>query len=168
VKRMLDCIMVLSLLGAAGNSQAQAAKSTDLYSITISTQHSTVKVGSPIVLRIITKNVSDHVINRILISGSGTEKLSKFRIDLRDESGNLVKETPYGRTVHGTVPDRPHGGSMIIGEEPLDPGQTLDQELDLSKEYDLSRPGTYTVRLRRLDFHVKDINSNAVSITVTP
>ena len=103
-------------------------------------------------------------------------------IQVRDSEGKPVAETEYGKTIHARsieappvdrngpgVPTRgPRGGAIAMA---LRPGETLTEESDLTKEFDLSRPGKYTVQAfdRGRDPDTgKTVMSNEVTITGQP
>jgi hypothetical protein len=97
-----------------------------------------------------------------------------------DREGKPVPETRYGMKLHGTEP-RPvvpevgppvghlGGFGSFVGWPPLHPGETLKggRRSDLSREYDLSKPGTYTIQARewQLPGHLT-VESNVLTVTV--
>jgi hypothetical protein len=94
-----------------------------------------------------------------------------------DSEGNPVPETPFGKEIHGKVwPSALVNGLALTGsvtaENPISirAGETVkDRPRDLAKEYDLSKPGTYTIRARRYDPSSKtEVVSNSLTITLTP
>jgi len=51
----------------------------------------------------------------------------------------------------------------------LHPGKTLVHRVNVSKLYDLSRPGLYTIQFRRLDEESKTlVKSNSAKVRVKP
>jgi hypothetical protein len=167
-------MLLVAALGVVGVSPAQLAQ--PLYTITISTPESVIKVGSEVRLDVTTKNVSNQTIYMFFSTAPGRDP----EIHLRDSKGNPVLETPYGQKVHGTDPNRrPFSGSVFGYQETLKPGETFEEKLNLSEEYDLSKPGEYTIQVRRHDVLSEDdlksksrtvafVKSNTITITITP
>jgi hypothetical protein len=80
---------------------------------------------------------------------------------LRDGEGRPIAETEYGKTIHGRsvrqsqraehdMPGVPGGGRTGVAGV-LVAGETFKETSDLSKEFDLRKPGTYTLRAFRKD-----------------
>jgi len=136
-----------------------------------------VRTGSEVKLGIATKNISDQTIYHIVLTGKPGRYLD---IAIRDSKGNPVQETPHGRKVHGTELNRqPWSGSVFTGRYPIKPGETFEETINLSQEYDLSQPGTYSIQVLRSDVITEhDIKtklntvavakSNMIALTVTP
>ena len=91
-----------------------------------------------------------------------------FKIDVRDAQGILAPLTDYGRQAikgEGDLPIVENYRGKVI----LHPGDTFKREIEVTKLYDLSLPGKYTVLAQRID----DTNgavakSNTATLTVTP
>jgi hypothetical protein len=81
-----------------------------------------------------------------------------YRIDVRDNE----KRKPQ--------PARPgilYSGSAAFLH--LEPGQSVKQEYPVWDDYDLSKPGKYTIQVSRLDRETNTrVKSNTITITVTP
>ena len=109
-------------------------------------------------------------------------QLRQMDIQVRDAEGKPVAETEYGKTIHarslrpprisdsktpGKLTGGPIGGAIMTA---LQPGGTVTEESDLCKEFDLSKPGTYTVqalnRSRDPDTG-RIVTSNKVTFTIT-
>jgi hypothetical protein len=61
----------------------------------------------------------------------------------------------------------PHISTGSAFAETLGRGKSVVQKLALSKEYDLSNPGKYTIQALHSDGKT-DVQSNVISLTVTP
>jgi len=167
MKTPITLLLLAVALGPLGGNASQVSKTEEpTISINISTPQNTVRVGSEIIVDVVTQNISHHVIHYTVIAGAGAE-LSHFRVDVRNSVGKPVTETQYGQKVHGTD-HRAHSGSVFGADIPVEPGKTLHEKLILTKEYDLSQPGTYTVQLRRTDFDDSSVKSNTITLTITP
>jgi hypothetical protein len=83
-------------------------------------------------------------------------------VDVHDENGN--KPTPTERA--NAIARRKEGEGGYV---PLKPGETLMHKVNVSKLYDLSRPGKYRIRFRWQDIELKmHVTSNPITVTVTP
>jgi len=161
-------ILLLPMFGLTSVTAAQVAQvEQPPCTITISTPENSIKAGLEVKLDIATKNVSDRTIY-LVFSTVGRN----MKIDVRDNEGNPASETPYGLEIHGTDPKRrPFAGTAFSTRVPLKPGETFEEKLVLSKEYDLSKSGRYSVRVQRSDV-LSDANtgifvkSNAITVDV--
>jgi len=171
-------VLMFALPALAGNSTAQITQPNESsYTINIAALPSVVKAGSEVKLSIIVKNISDQIIYHVVTTGKPGRNLD---IAIRDSKGDPVQETPHGRKVHGTDPNRqPWSGSVFTGRYPLKPGETFKETINLSQEYDLSQPGTYSVQVLRSDLiterdikaksnAVAAVKSSTITLTVTP
>ena len=116
----------------------------------------TVKIASPLVLRIRKTNISDHDIPK------WTELW--FQFDVRDSSGKPAETIkPHEQYLSG-------GEDMIVGEKGLGPGEGKILFEHLSG-YKLDKPGAYTIQVSE---HVSNdpasavVKSNIITITVIP
>ena len=126
--------------------------------IAISTSQSVVKSGSAVVIKITKTNTTDHNLFYGVGVGSFTD------LDVRNSEGKFVPETPYGQKIH----DKGHWSGGSVFSVPLEPGKARKEEVELSKEYDLSRPGEYTIQARETDPQGIVVKSNTITVTVTP
>jgi hypothetical protein len=181
-------LLLASLDPAAGQDQ-QAKK--PVTAITITAPVAEAKLGEPFQLKLSLTNTSDHAITIVDVThpvdGPVYKKvlLRAMDIQVRDAGGNLVAETEYGKTIHGRSlqsppppPPEPANSQPRPGPVApkgfgtyLAPGKSVSEESDLTREFDLSRPGTYTVQAigRGHDFATeKSVTSNTVTFTITP
>ncbi len=86
-----------------------------------------------------------------------------FDIDMRDSDGKSVAETPYGLKMHAKDP-HPWRGSVLTAT--AHPGDKIEEELILNKEYDLSKPGKYTIQVQERNPKFQAIKSDTITITV--
>jgi hypothetical protein len=161
-------ILFGTLLGVAPMTSAEVAQVEPiLCTVTITAPETSTKVGSEVKLDVVTKNVSDRTIY-VAYSTAGRN----MKIDVRDSEGNPVSETPFGLKVHGTDPKRaPFAGTVFSMRVPLKPGETSHEQLVLDKEYDLTKPGRYFIRVQRSDIlsdtnTVTFVKSNTIILTV--
>jgi hypothetical protein len=159
----------------AENSSAQVAQSVSgepTISITVKTPQSTVTVGSDVEVEVEMKNISagDILYSAAGLFGGGSS--TSFRWDVRDGAGKAIPMTQYGIKANHLEPPQERGvpPSVRTGSafaETLSPGKTVVQKLALSKEYDLSKPGKYTIQALRFDGKL-DVKSNIITLIVTP
>lgn len=101
---------------------------------TIEAPKSCVKSGSPIELNITLTNTSDHDVSyRVVATGwwSGWEGIS-----VHDSTGRLLPEK-----------GSPHGGSVFFAKLSLGAAKSIHSKVDVAKEYDLNKPGRYTIEV---------------------
>lgn len=141
----------------------QAAKPT--ISISISPLQEAVKSGSPIVVKLVLTNISDHKLGFSWIRGSGGRN---FEVNVSDSQGHPAQPAPRkGIDKNGRHWVRMSAGSAYVVY--LEPGQAKTDEFDASDFYVLTRPDKYTIQLQRADGESKTVvESNTVSVTVTP
>jgi hypothetical protein len=140
------------------------------FSLTVSVPHSSVKVGDEITVEITIQNISDHDIYHVrTVMGGDVVTQSSIKTSVRDSEGNPVAETPFGRRAHDTEPrTHPEGGSVFSDRTLLKPGDKTHEGRELSKEYDLSKPGKYTVQASQVDWKSGEtVVSNVVTVDVS-
>jgi len=165
-------LIAVSLVCAAAAGAVQPAKSTQAehaakppFSLTISAKPDVFKVGSPMPINVVLKNTSSHPINLVRLS------LPNYKADIRDGQGALVKAKPLAEKLpDGRVRLRHAASSaMIVRIDPGKIGSNLFNFYDLTNDYELTKPGKYTVQLLRYDYETKTwVRSNTISIVVLP
>jgi hypothetical protein len=146
---------------------AQPDKGKEPFSLTVQSSSSNYKIGSEIRLDIIVTNTSESTIG--LQTGPGVRMAERhFNVVAVGPDGTVAKETPYGLHVHGkdnkgsiSAP-----GSRYVEEIPA--GKQIHQEIDISKMYDLTSSGTYSIYVTRdyeLDKHMI-VKSNRIQLTL--
>jgi len=162
-------VTMASLL--SGNSVAQVAQSAPAeskISITIKIAQSTIKVGSNMEVEAEMKNVSTEGVGYVP-AGTMSFSTTSFVWDIRDSASKPVPLTEYG--LKANCLDSPGGVPRICAGSTfgdiLEPGKSFRQTLALSKEYDLSKPGKYTVQASRFDGKT-DVKSNTLTLAVMP
>jgi hypothetical protein len=133
------------------------------FSVTIAGPKANLSVGSDVKLRVLFVNNTD---KDIRFPGAGPARSGPvFDIDVRDSGGKPLLETPYGLKMHGKDP-HPWSGSAFAAT--ARPGDKIEEELILSKEYDISKPGNYTVQVLERNPKFAAVKSNSITITVVP
>jgi hypothetical protein len=133
------------------------------FSVSISTPKPVVKVGIDVRLRVVLTNNTDKDI-RYGVGGPGRGGPA-FDLDVCDSESKPVSETPRGLTLHGKDP-RPWSGSIF--STAAHPGDKIEEELVLNEEYDLRKPGKYTVQLLERNPKFQAVKSNTVTLTLVP
>ena len=147
--------------GLSGQGQTERQNENPPISLVIAARASSQKKGSNIWVEASLKNTSDHI---LWIYKSISEDMDQggwvYQVDVHEEHGSIPPKTKYALNIGAG------GGSG--GYVPLRPGETLTQKVNVSKLYDLSQPGRYTIQFRRLDEGTKTyIVSNPITVTIT-
>ena len=135
------------------------------FSISIATAQTSFGAGKDIPIDISVNNISDHQIPIFVSPGESGIALA-FEITVFDETGSRVTETVEGKNAHGktNVPRTISGGTVMI---PV--GGNYKSTTHINKIFDLTKSGTYTVEVQKLDKTNKVlIKSNVLTITITP
>ena len=158
----MKSIIAFTLLVAAFDSTCIAQQEFPV-SVTIATSTPIAKSGADIRVDVTVVNTSDHSL-RILRSPDGhAEAISQ--IEVRDADGNIPSFLSTGWQK-----------GMAIKKVSVEPGESNQAFLILTKLYDLAKPGNYTVRLRH-EYYESDpsssnlkrilVPSNTITINVT-
>jgi hypothetical protein len=112
------------------------------FSMTISTEHETITPGSKLIVTIHLTNVSDRALrfSRLRMGGPDVS----YRVEVRNSQGQLAPYTEaYGKMLRREPPyDAMLGGA---GPYEVEKGKTVTEEIEVTKQYDLSAPGHYTI-----------------------
>ncbi len=118
------------------------------FGVDISLVQSTFKVGQPIILKITYSNTSateQYVFSR---SGGDMGIMTMYKLEVKNSSGKAVADTEHGLDSKGIGLHSPGFSSGLI---PVKPGGTIVDTTDLSRLFDLSKVGVYTVQVTRKD-----------------
>jgi hypothetical protein len=147
---------------------AQPAPAEPRISITIKIPQTAVKIGSDVVVEAEMKNISAEDVGFVPTSTMSSSTTS-FRWDIRDSVGKPVQMTEYGLKANHL--DSPGGVPRIFAgssfSDRLAPGESVRQKLALSKEYNLSKPGNYTIEALGNDAGAL-VKSNTITLAITP
>jgi hypothetical protein len=159
----LALISLVTSIAAAQGATPAIPPAEQWFSVTISTPEASVRAGSDVKLNVVLTNNT----GKDLHSGYGGPGRNGpvFDLDIRDSKNKAVPETPFGLTTQGKNL-HPFSGSAFSATS--HPGETIKEELNLSKEYDLSKPGKYTVQVRERHPVFQAVKSNIITITVNP
>lgn len=166
---LLSAALVCWWTSMAQNSNTSNAKS--VISLTITAVHDSVKAGTPILVKITLKNISNHDI-KLARDNAGRDS----HLDVRDADGNLAPDTLLGSVWNGHVANpAPAGlpieyleGNLVIGT--LKPQDTDTWEVDAFKFYEMSHSVKYVIQARWRDPESLSlvVKSNTITVTVTP
>jgi hypothetical protein len=122
-----------------------------------------------VALKITLTNISDHEIKlaRAVREDQGE---SNHDVIVKDDGGNLAprkKPVREGKNeAEREINALPMGSEIVFA---LQPGESLKDGIVLSRMYDFSQPGKYTVQVERYDYVTKAVvKSNTISVTLTP
>jgi hypothetical protein len=173
---------LFGLVAATAGSEQQPSKPS--FAISLKMPSSETRVGMPVQLKLSLTNTSNHDIHfyENVVSGPGfrNQRLRQMYIQVRDVNDKPVAESEYGKAIHGrgtprpqvvehsSTPGRSQADTVSRGViSGIDPGQISTEETDLTKEFDLSKPGKYTVQALRFDpASGQTVMSNKITFTI--
>lgn len=141
-------------------------------SLTITAVRNPVDAGSEVNVKIVERNISPHEIT-LGCATLGSFTGWTFRVEVQDRHGKQPPFTRFGQRLRGLYTpadltlETPTNGNIAWVK--LKPGESRESELDISKLYNLSEPGKYTIRIRRFYDNGRIwVKSNKIAITVRP
>ena len=149
-------VTIFGLVAATGTSSHP-------FTITISASEHAFRAGAKVRVHVMLTNISDETLN--MERSPDPEKAEEhYTVLVHDKkNGKDVPKTDYGRSIRE---------GEAIGSEIavwLKPGESLEENVDISKLFDISYPGEYEVQLSR---HISDdpkketVESNKITIIV--
>src|SRR5271165_4183531 len=166
-------LMVLIAVGVSGSALATAADQPP-FSIAIGSPQQTWRIGSEVTVTVILTNTSRET---VLFRKSFAQDEGELFMDVevKDDRGNPLPRTKYYRLLRqdysSDFPRQPDeefiaGGS--VHKYFLKPAETLKDQIVVSRLFDLSRVGKYTIRVQRRDQGTKSlVTSNSITVTVS-
>jgi len=131
--------------------------------------------GGKVAIEVTTKNTSNHWLNER--TASDKRDLQRFfRVDVQDSQGGTPPESDFGLSVGNRdnvppkyLPGNANPGRGDVAGATYNLGEERTQVVSVSDLYDLSKPGQYTIQVRRWDDETKTwVKSNTLTVTVTP
>jgi hypothetical protein len=172
---LMVLVLFTSVISTGGQTQvAQQAPAEPKFTLSIKASQSTVKVGSDVVVEAEMKNISAEDIFYSVLTGRGQGPVpSGFTWEILNSERKPVPFTEYGLKINRPEPELGLGGSYVPAAGKtvfglLGPGKAFVEKRTLSKEYDLSTPGKYSIQALRLADAKTDVKSNVITLTVTP
>lgn len=155
---LLNISMLSIVLFASGQPSAP-------FALTINMKGGeTFESGSPVNVQIVLRNTSKGNIVEMRNKPTDAGELNGYTVSLKNKEAEEVPFTEYGKAFFaGTTIDISSPSPVV-----LKPGDILKDEIVLTKLFELSKPGTYTVQVQRKDLYSPGIGkSNTVSFTIT-
>ena len=168
MKVLLGIYVAIALNSSIAYAQCsdRAKGSVPVVTLELNAVQSTVKLGSPIMVKLTVKNDSDHEFSVLRDANDGEN-----RMELQDNQGHLVKETRHGyvRNGHGDVKQFTISElSSSLACVPLKAGESLTLQFDVRQRYVVDQPGEYTIWMEREDPESPGaVRSNKVTINIT-
>jgi len=164
------CLAVVVL--AHGQSSRPSQGSPPPLSLTLSPSVDKIRAGSSVDVTVTLRNISDHAVS-VWRENAEDQGGHVYRVDVKDERGSPAPDTKVGRGFKGLDdPQLESSDTPLVssgGWQLLKPGESQVDKVNVSRLYDLSRPGRYSIFLRRFDEQSKSfIKSNKITVTVTP
>ena len=176
IRQIIRCAVLLGIaagFGVAGGlraqSQAQTQNPNPPFSLTI-TSDSPVKSGKVVWVDVTLKNITS---GNITTYSTSDHIGFEYEVDVWTDKSAMAPETKFGREIHNhTTPEDDRQPEVILSNgaySELGPGKSITDHVSISKMYDLSKPGKYTIQFRRLDEVSKTlVKSNKLTVTITP
>jgi hypothetical protein len=157
-QQMKSRILASILVVACALSPAGGA--TTPFTLTLEAEENPIKAGSDVKVDIILRNSSNHAIDVSL----GLAEMD-YALAIGDSQNRIPPETELARKSKG------HARFSNETVFTLQPGETLPKEkLVISKFYDVSRRGKYTIQVSRAvpkELGSGTVKSTAITITIT-
>jgi hypothetical protein len=160
--RIIELIAILII-----SATIQGSSGAPPFSVALRPPVGPIKAGDQVVLTAVTTNTSDHEV-RFARSFAPREEVSDYDIDIKDSEG----QTPPLTEAYSRLREHPTARWGSYSTYALLPGKSFEEELIVTKLYDLNRPGKYTVsvlRGQRPTWQTQGkaaVRSNTITITV--
>ena len=137
------------------------------FSLSIAAPKEPTKAGAELYLRITLTNTSDRYIVFARSPGPIPEEAFRYEIDVRDAQGHSAPPSAYVRELEG----KPTMTSSSNLSYTLKPSDSFIDQVTVTRFYDLSQPGTYTISVARpipprQNLGEGKVKSNSVTVTV--
>jgi hypothetical protein len=156
---VLACLLVATVV-----SVRAAGDGPQPFTIAIKVTNGALRVGDEVRIHVTLENVSSKQI-MIRRTPSPAQAEEHYAVRVRYADGKDVPRTEYGTAADS----RQFAGSKI--KVRLMPGETMEEDTVLSKQFNLSSPGEYTVQLSRpVSDDLKDgiVKSNKLTVSIAP
>lgn len=158
--RILAALLLVATSAVLVLAQDRAAKQP--FTIAISPVNATVKAGADVWIKVQLTNTSKQDLDTSANISDLTGLDPNFVPQVRDSRGHLAPKRVY-----------PHpelaGGHPVL-DRILRPGENLAEEQNVSRLYDMTRPGEYVIQVSRdvpKELGKGTVKSNTITITVT-
>jgi hypothetical protein len=167
IRRQIANILLFALFAAFPTSA-----NTPLFSVTLDAPKASLKSGAKLILRVTVTNTSDHNIPFKRTPNPISNEEFRYQIEIRDADGQPAPPSARVRALQGQIRMTEDWHNHAYW---LKPGESYSDDLEITKFYDLDKPGIYTVSVskdlltRQYPVALESIvKSNAVTITVVP
>lgn len=139
-----------------------------LFSLTVAAPSEPIKSGAELRLLVTVTNTSDRSIGFIRSPGVPPDEGFRYEIEVRNAQGRSAPPSAYLRDLK----NKPTASFESRQARWLKPGESFVDEIEVTKFYDLSQPGKYTVAVARdippgQNLGEGKVKSNPVTVTVT-
>jgi peptidyl-Lys metalloendopeptidase len=168
----LPLVFLLGVVLCLGKAQAaaQAAPPLAPFTLSIASVSGSIKSGDQVKINATVRNTSSKDV-QLLTDTRGTEVI--YRVDVKDEGAKAPPDGKLKRDLKGLedpaylTPDTPtHFGVYVLT---LKPGESITDPIIISKLYDMTRPGKYSIQVERRDENSYIfVKSNVITVTIAP
>jgi len=154
----------VSLMNSGGRAAIALGQGMQPLTITVTPSTPTLKAGVDSEIQISIKNTSDHPITLKRTNGDAFPDYD-FTISVQDSiSSRSTAIAPLAQRQSS-----PRKGSARA--ETIQPGESIQDRIVLARHFDMSKPGTYTIKVARIlpkDYGGATSSSNIVQLHVVP
>ena len=139
-----------------------------LFSLTLAAPTAPLKSGAELRLLVTVTNTSDRTLGFIRSPGEIPDEWFRYKIQIHNEAGQSAPPSAYVRELK----NKQTLGFQSSYARWLKPGESFVDNVEITKLYDLSQPGTYTICVSR-EFPPKQnlgtgyIKSKVITVTIT-
>jgi len=162
--RIIATLLTVTMVLFVGqNSAGQGSSAKPPFAIVITVDTPTVKSGSMVSIKVRLTNASNQPLDA---SGSFSDMTgldSNFLFEVRDNQGHLASKRIY--------PHPEVAGGHAILDRIVKPDETLAEDQDISRLYNMTKPSKYMIQASReapKEMGGGVVKSNVVTVTVTP
>ncbi|HLY60254.1 MAG TPA: hypothetical protein VKV95_05765 [Terriglobia bacterium] len=131
-------------------------------SVTIRAVQPVVRAGSPVIIELVAKNVSDHGIPEY--RGFGNLRTPGLNVEVRDRTGALPPRTEFAQQFSRRADATPP--RTIVGGPEFKPGEVWEDTLYIDGEHDMSKAGDYTIQIGQRVTSNLVVESNIITVTI--
>lgn len=162
---LISCCLAAGLWAECSARTMPQAGAPPSFSISLSAPPQDVKVGQDVTVSYTVKNISA---KELVFSRFVGSRDYNFRLQLLDSAGkdvDLRKGSTEKAMKEGGL-DTPSGS---VKRYYIKPGESVKQDVIVTKVFDLSSQGTYVLRVQRYDEISKTVvSSNPITVKVSP
>jgi hypothetical protein len=144
------------------------ASQDHLFSLTIAAPDEPLKSGGQLVLRVTVTNTWDRTLAFIRSPGPAPEEGFRYQVEVRNAKGQPPPPSAQARALKNKTTATFESRYAYS----LKPGESFVDQIDVTKLYDMTEPGTYTISVVRevppaQNLGKGRVKSNSVVVTVT-